>query len=81
MDKSTVINGIEDLKYFDEIACILGLSFPESATDFQKASLSLAHLMAALRESVLKGSVISRMLIDFVNKLSLIMVANYEKQK
>lgn len=81
MDKSTVINGIEDIQYFDEIACICGLSFPESATDFQKASLCLAHLMAALRESVLKGCVISSNLIGIVNKLALILVVNGDKQK
>ena len=43
------ISGIEGL------CCVLGLNFPETSTPYQKAFLTLAHLMASCRDYVLKG--------------------------
>lgn len=61
--------------------CLLGLSFPDSATDFQKAALTLAHLMAAVRESVLKGSAINDRVSSLILELAEVVNNNKDNQK
>lgn len=69
------IIGIQD------ITDILGLFFPESATEFQKAALTLAHLMASLRDAILKGQVISNHMVDVINQLAIIIDGEQYKQR
>ena len=77
---------LEQMK-FDEIEgienylCVLGLSFPESASDFQKSALTLAHLMASVRDYVLKGIEVPGMLIQTIYNLSFIVFSNGLKQR
>lgn len=82
MDKPKVINysSVDEMPNFKSLACVCGLTFPESATEFQKSLLTMAHMAAALRESVLRGSVIpSELLADFMS-LAGIMFNNSDKQ-
>lgn len=70
-----------DLTNIDAYCCVLGLSFPESANDFQKSALCLAHLMAACRESVLKGVEIPVTICEFILDLASMLDFNRESQK
>jgi len=65
----------------DSVCAILGLAFPESANDFQKAALILAHLMASLRDFVLKGQEIPVELCDLVDNLAFIMACHSDAQR
>lgn len=77
-DNKLIFNEISNI---DSLCAILGLKFPESANEFQKAALTLAHLMAALRDYVLKGHDIPVTLVELVDKLSIIMVDNEYQQR
>ena len=44
-----------ELPNVESLQCLLGLNFPESATEFQKACLTLCRLFACVRDYVLKG--------------------------
>lgn len=70
-----------EIKGIHEVATLVGLNLPESANDFQRATLTLAHVMAALRESVLKGAVISDNIIVMVHDLALCMDKHGSEQK
>lgn len=76
-----IIKEFKELKNIDSVCAVLGLNFPESATEFQKASLTLAHLMASLRDFVLKGLDIPDSLVELVSSLSAIMQAHKDAQK
>lgn len=64
----------------DSLCCVLGLNFPDSATEFQKAALTLAHLMASLRDFVLKGVEVPQPIIDSIFELSTIVCNESGKQ-
>lgn len=66
---------------FRSLACVCGLSFPESAKEFQMAILTLSHLMAALRESVLKGSDIPESVLNQMWDLCQVAMNNKDEQK
>lgn len=78
---------MEERKLFCEIdnieslTCVLGLNFPDSATEFQKAFLTLAHLCASCRDYVLKGSDIPIGLIRTIDLLSQLLVQNELQQR
>lgn len=81
MEKDTNKLIYNEISNIDSLCAILGLKFPESATEFQKAALTLAHLMASLRDYVLKGHDIPVDLVEVVDKLSIIMLDNEYKQR
>ena len=54
----------------DSLACLLGLVFPESATEFQKAVLTLAHMYAVIRDYVLKGVEVPQRLLELADSLN-----------
>lgn len=72
---------IEDLDNIDAYLCVLGLAFPESATEFQKAFLVLAHLMACCRDFVLKGHDIPEAMIIMISKLANIIMWSHNAQR
>lgn len=78
---------MEERKLFCEIpnvealCCILGLSFPASATEFQKAVLTLSHLYATIRDYVLKGIEVPVYLLEVADHLNTIGYAERTKQK
>lgn len=77
-DKKLIFN---ELKNIESVCAVLGLAFPDSANEFQKAALTLAHLMASLRDFVLKGHEIPMDLIVLAASLSIIMQSHYDAQK
>lgn len=77
-EKKTCVKAVSN---FDTLACVCGLSFPDSVNEFQKAALTLAHMMASLRESVLKGSVIPMPLVYAVNDLASVMMSWSDEQR
>ena len=70
-----------ELKNIDTICAVCGLSFPESANEFQCAALLLAHLMASVRNLVLNGVDLNEELIELCSSLTAIMKANYGAQR
>lgn len=78
---------MEERKLFCEIAnvdslcCLLGLSFPESATEFQKACLTLSHLYATIRDYVLKGLEVPTYLVEIADHLNTIQYDERFKQR
>ena len=60
---------------------LLGLHFPETATEFQKAALFLAHLMVIVRDSILKGVDVMPDIIDDVQAAQLCMCQNKDNQR
>lgn len=70
-----------ELANIDAFACVLGLRFPESANEFQKSCLTLAHLYAALRDFVLKGEEIPTQLIELADSLNSICYDERFKQR
>lgn len=69
------ISGIEGL------CCVLGLNFPESSTPYQKAFLTLAHLMASCRDYVLKGIEVPPVVNTQVKLLADIVYDGKEQQR
>lgn len=65
----------------DSLMCLLGLTFPETATEFQKAVLTLAHLYAVIREYVLKGIEVPVELVQVANHLNTIAYDERAKQR
>lgn len=78
---------MEERKIYSEIPsieslmCLLGLNFPESATEFQKACLTLAHLYACIRDYVLKGLDVPANLIEIADSLNTIQYDERFKQR
>ena len=70
-----------NIPQIDSICCVLGLKFPDSATEFQKAALTLAHVMASIRDFVLKGYDVPVYLLDLIDNLHYVMHSNAENQK
>lgn len=66
---------------FSVKSLLLGLNFPETANQFQKSMLYLAHLMAILRESVLKGRDIEKSIISDIVVLATIAEQNSDEQR
>lgn len=79
--KDEIKLNFRDLANIESVCAVLGLVFPASATEFQKAALTLAHLMASLRDFVLKGHDIPLDLVELADRLSIIMVDNEYKQR
>lgn len=69
MEERILFNEVQNV---DSLCCVLGLNFPDSATEFQKAALTLAHLMASIRDFVLKGVEVPQPIIDNIFELSTI---------
>ena len=65
----------------DSLVCVLGLMFPDSATEFQKACLTLAHLYACIRDYVLKGYEVPRRLIEVADHLNQITYNESDNQR
>lgn len=57
MEDSTckVVTSVNDIYEFQVMAALFGLSFPESATEFQMAAITLAYLSKAVHDIVLRG--------------------------
>lgn len=78
---------MEEKKLFSEIpnveslCCLLGLVFPDSATEFQKATLALAHMYATIRDYVLKGVEVPAALVEICNTLNTISYDERYKQR
>lgn len=78
---------MEERKLFCEIpnveslCCILGLVFPESATEFQKSVLTLAHLYANIRDYALRGVEVPDYLIEVADVLNTISLQNRKNQR
>lgn len=78
---------IQNYQTFDSIpnvksvCCVLGLNFPESATDFQKSALTLAHLMASIRDFILKGLDVPSNILDMIDNLHYVMQSNCDAQR
>lgn len=71
----------KELKNIDTWCCLLGLQFPESVTEFQRATLTLAHLMACVRDYILKGYELPTNVILLIVDLCSIIDENSNKQK
>lgn len=61
-----------EIKNIDSVAALVGLCFPDSANDFQRAVLTLAHVMASVREMVLKGSEVPTPVLDLISSLTFV---------
>ena len=72
---------LDEMPNFESLACVCGLSFPETANEFQKAMLTLSHMMAALRESILRGSMIPVELVEDVTFLASVAFDHKDEQK
>lgn len=70
-----------EIPNIESLTCLLGLSFPESATEFQKATLLLSHLYAVIRDYVLKGLEVPSYLVDICNTLNTISYDERFKQR
>lgn len=70
-----------DLPNIEAFKCVLGLAFPESATEFQKATLTLSHLYATIRDYVLKGMEVPEELIVLADSLNTISYNERYKQR
>lgn len=75
------VKNFDELDNIQSMLLLFGLNFPESATEYQKAALTLAHLMIAVRDAVLKGRDVTPYLSDYVYNLSRIMENNESKQR
>ena len=75
-----VVNSTSDISEFDVMCAIFGLSFPDSATEFQKASLLLAHLMSSVREIVLRGGNVPFGLCTLIHALGGLIEINADEQ-
>ena len=80
MESSKVLN-FNDLENIESFTCMLGLKFPEHGSDFQKAFLTLAHLMAAAREYVLKGHEVPTPVCELILDLAMIIGFKEHEQK
>lgn len=78
LSNQLTFNEIDNIQ---SICCLLGLSFPDSALDFQKAMLTLAHLSAVVRDYVLKGIEVPAFIVDLIDTLSGIVYLERENQK
>lgn len=81
MEKENSTLVFSELENIDTICAVCGLSFPESANEFQKSSLLLAHLMASVRNLVLNMVEVNKELLTLIRSLVTIMVCNYEQQR
>ena len=70
-----------ELPNVESLQCLLGLNFPESATEFQKACLTLCRLFACVRDYVLKGLDVPVYLLDIINELNSIQQDERYKQR
>lgn len=75
------VKNFDELDNIQSMLLLFGLNFPESATEYQKAALTLAHLMIAVRDAVLKGRDVTPYLSDHVYNLCQIMQDNESKQR
>lgn len=81
-EKTDALNTeFENISGIESLMCVLGLSFPETATPFQKAFLTLAHLMASARDYVLKGHDVPDKVCTAVKLLSDIVYDGKEQQR
>lgn len=78
---TTEVKKFDELDNIQSMLCIFGLQFPETATEFQKAALTLAHVMIGVRDAVLKGRDVTPYLCDYVYNLTQIMIDNELKQR
>jgi hypothetical protein len=69
-----------EIPNIDSYCCVLGLNFPDSITEFQKAFLTLAHLFAASRDYVLKGVDVPFYIIHLADQLMTICLHEVDKQ-
>lgn len=69
-----------EIPNIDSYRCVLGLNFPDSITEFQKAFLTLAHLFAASRDYVLKGVDVPVDILHLADKLMMICLDEEYKQ-
>lgn len=81
MEEEVKVLKFSEIPTIESLCAIFGLAFPESANDFQKSALTLAHLMASLRDYVLKGHDIPVSLINRVLDLAEMMMDNHEHQR
>ena len=70
-----------EIPNIESLTCLLGLSFPESATEFQKATLLLAHLYAVIRDYILKGLEVPEYLVQISDQLNTISYNERFKQR
>lgn len=71
----------ENIPGIESLLVIFGLNFPDSATPYQKAVLTLAHLMIALRDAVLKGRCVNARLITVLSLLADIIKDGKDNQR
>lgn len=70
-----------ELPNIEAFMCVLGLKFPESATEFQKAFLTLAHLMASSRDFVLQRQDVPQSIVSLIGQLTTIITDERFKQQ
>lgn len=70
-----------ELSMIEAVTCILGLKFPDSANEFQKAFLTLAHLMASCRDYVLNGHEVPNQILVLIDELNTIIYHERDKQR
>lgn len=71
----------ENLKFsevpnIDSYTSLFGLNFNDSASEFQKACLTMAYMVASFRDNILKGNKIPAELIEVADRLWLIVMDN-----
>lgn len=69
------------LPNIESYAFVLGLKFPESATEFQKAVLTLARLYAVVNDYVLKGLDVPLTILELCDNLNTIQYDERGKQR
>lgn len=79
--KTLPIVSFDEIENIDSFRCVLGLNFPDCATEFQKAFLTLAHLMASARDYVLKGVDVPSPVLDLIDLLTNIICYYAEEQR
>ena len=70
-----------EIPTIESVCCILGLRFPDTASEFQKACITLAHLYRCIGEYVMKGVDVPDYLIKLADQLNTIQYDERAKQR
>lgn len=70
-----------EIKGINALTSLFGLTFNDSVTEFQKAALTMAYIVASFRDNILKGNEIPHELLTTADQLWLIVMDNEYKQR